>query len=374
MSNVLIELEQKGLVNDTPNWLSLNTMYLTIMGSHSYGVADTSTKDKPPDYDIYGWAIPPKEMIFPHLTGYIRGFGHEPPNFDKPYQKHHIFDKDALGGLGKEWDVQVFGIVQFFELLRENNPNIIDSLYTPENCVIHVTPVGRMVRENRKLFLSKLAWKKFRGYAHDQIKKSDKAIKSKEIQDIWKFEFDHEIPRTTSFKNVQEEIASRQTNPPSSKIKGLERLTRFELLEYEQLFKNGMAESTRFEGRKIHGQDNKFLYHILRLFDEAEQILLEGEINLQRAKEPMKAVRRGEWTLEQITQWTIEKDKALEVAYVNCKLPERPPIEPIQKLLTKCLEEHYGSLDKCVSQLEWAEEALKEVDNVLNKHRKALYS
>ena len=42
---------------------------------------------------------------------------------------------------------------------------MIDSMFTAENCVLHAGKVARMVRENRKLFLHKGAWHKFKGYA-----------------------------------------------------------------------------------------------------------------------------------------------------------------------------------------------------------------
>lgn len=309
MASTTQKLMEKGLALGAPPFLRTNVHYETIMGSHAYGVADTSVKDKVPDYDVYGFAIPPRELIFKHLTGWVPGFGPEPPGFDQ-WQKHHMFDADALGGAGKEWDLQIFGIVKFFELCRQNNPNMIDSLFTPENCVIHCTQIGRMVRDNRRLFLSKEAWKKFRGYAHAQLKKM----------------------------NDKEPEGSRR------------------------------AIIEKF------GYDVKFAYHIVRLLDEAEQILLEGDLNLQRAREPMKAIRRGEWTAEEVRNWAMEKERALEVAYTNCQLPEHPATEPIRQLLLQCLEEHYGSIDDCVAQVGWAESALRDIDQLLNQHRKQLYS
>jgi predicted nucleotidyltransferase len=309
MSSTTQKLMEKGLALGAPPFLKTNIHYETIMGSHAYGVADTSVRDKIPDYDVYGWAIPPKNMIFRHLDGHIPGFGPEPPSFDQ-YQKHHMMDQDALGGNGKEWDLQIFNIVKFFELCRENNPNIIDSLFTPENCVLHITQIGRMVRDSRKIFLSKECWKKFRGYAQSQLKKM----------------------------NDKEPVGKRK-----------------EIVDK-------------------HGYDIKFAYHIIRLLDEAEQIMLEGDLDLQRAREVMKAIRRGEWTAEEVREFAMKKEIALEAAYSVCKLPEHPPIEPIKQLLMNCLEAHYGSLEGCVSQAGWAEGALKQIDTLLDTVRKQLYS
>lgn len=307
MSNVVKQLADKGLISP-PAWLPTNTMFLTIIGSHAYGVADTSVRDKIPDYDVYGFAIPPKNMIFKHLAGYIDGFGPEPPTFNQ-WQKHGIIDQEDNAGKGKEWDFQLFNIVKFFELCRKNNPNMIDALFTPENCVIHCTQVGRMVKDNRKIFLSKLCWPRFRGYAHEQLKKmNDKnpTGKRKELVDKW-------------------------------------------------------------------GYDIKYAYHIIRLFDEIEQILTTGDLDLQRAREPMKAVRRGDWTAEEVRQWAMEKERSLESLYAECNLPIEPPIEPIRQLLINCLEEHYGSIGDCVAQIGWAEESLKKIDLVLDGIRRDLY-
>lgn len=154
----------------------------------------------------------------------------------------------------------------------------------------------------------------------------------------------------------------------------LQDLSDKELIEYHRLYKTGLAKSSRFEIYKFNHYDAKFAYHIIRLFDEAEQILLDGDLNLQRAREPMKAIRRGDWKAEEVRDWAMEKEKALEVAYTNCKLPERPPVEPLRQLLLQCLEEHYGSLENCVAQIGWAEQVLREFDQTLNKVRKQLYT
>lgn len=309
MTHIFQKLQNQGLCLGAPPWLSNNIHYLTIVGSHAYGVADTHDRAKVPDYDVYGFAIPPKEMIFTHLNGHIDGFGPEPPKFNQ-FQNPNIVDPDALGGKGQQWDFSIFNIVRMFELCRQNNPNMIDMLFTPQECVLHCSKIGWLIRDNRHLFLSKECWKKFRGYAYSQMHKMEN-------------------------KN------------PIGKRK--------ELVEK-------------------HGYDVKFAYHVLRLLDEAEQILLVGDLNLQRAKEVMKAIRRGEWTIDQVRQFATEKDKVLEAAYTNCKLPDHPPIEPIKQLLVNCLEEHYGSLEKCIQSTGWAENTLKEIDSKLNEVRKRLYS
>jgi predicted nucleotidyltransferase len=203
---ILDELHKKKLIAP-PHFILANTQYLTIMGSNAYGVADTNVKDKVPDFDVYGFCIPPKEYIFPHLRGEIPGFGTAGTKFDQ-WQQPHILDPDANMGRGKEWDFQIFNIVKMFELCRQGNPNMLDSLFTPENCIVHITQVGRKVRDNRKLFVSKLVWDKFRGYAFSQMAKLE-SKQSRGLNAVKKFEEDHEISNKTKMQDILAEIRRR---------------------------------------------------------------------------------------------------------------------------------------------------------------------
>lgn len=304
MSNIVKELAEKGIAHP-PDWLVDNTHYLTIMGSVAYCVSsDTS------DCDVYGFCIPKKEDLFPHLRGEIIGFGNAKHSNDrfKNYQEHHL--KDV--GAEKEYDLNLYNIVDFFQLVMENNPNMIDSLFTPQFCVLHATKIGQMVRDNRKLFLHRGCWHTFKGYSYAQMKK--------------------------------------------------------------------MGSHTRVGKRKQeveeHGFDRKFAYHVVRLMLECEQILTEGDLDLTRNREQLKAIRRGDWTQKQVEEYFASKESSLETLYNENKanLPWGPKEDGLQdrikQLLFQCLEEHYGSLDKCVVNVDAATQALKEVGGVLEKYRK----
>ena len=296
MASTVKRLTDEGLVSP-PKWLSNNVMYETMMGSIAYGVNDDSS-----DVDIYGWAIPPKEIIFPHLAGEIEGFGRQKQRFEQ-WQHHHVKDSN-----GQEYDFQIFSIVKMFTLLMENNPNVIDAMFTPQRCVLHITRVGTMVRESRKQFLHKGSWHKFKGYAYSQLHKmssKDRSGKRKETYD--KFGF-----------------------------------------------------------------DCKFAYHVVRLLYEAEMILESGDIDLERHREHLKAIRRGEVTEEEIRQWASDKEKGLEKLYETSKLPYSPDEPKIKALLMACLEDHYGSLEKCVVEPDAAVRVLREVQEVLERNAKVL--
>ena len=299
--STLQKLADRGLVKP-PRWLPSNVQYETIMGSVAYGVSsDTS------DVDIYSWAIPPKEDVFPHLAGEIIGFGTPAKRFEQ-FQEHHIRDNNALAGHGRTYDFTVYSVVKFFALAMENNPNVIDSLFTPVTCVLHSTRIGNLVRENRRLFLHRGAWPKFKGYAYSQLHK----------------------------------LAIKQ---PTGKRADL------------------VAE---------HGYDTKFAYHVVRLLGEVEQILVEGDIDLQRDNERLKAIRRGEWTDARLRHWAADKEADLERAYAASSLRPTPDEQRLKTLLLNCLEEHYGKLDGCIVQPDRAVVALRAIQERLDQVRDLL--
>ena len=291
---LLNRLQSQQLIHPPP-WLPSTTHYLCTMGSVAYGVAGDDS-----DSDVYGFCIPSKEMIFPHLAGEIQGFGRQIKRFEQ-WQEHHIQDVDA----GKEYDFQIYNIVKFFQLCMENNPNMCDAMFVPERCVIHCSAVGNIVRENRKLFLHRGCWHKFRGYAYSMLHKM-------------------------STKNPE----------PGSK--------RYELIQQYHM-------------------DTKFAYHVVRLIYEVEQILTTQDLNLECNSETLKAIRRGEWTEQRVVDFFEQKEKALNEAYANSTLPYSPDEQKIKKLLLECLEHHFGSLSGAYIEPDRYRNALIEIQDVCTK-------
>jgi uncharacterized protein len=281
-----------------PKWLVSGCHYLTQMGSVSYGVSGESS-----DVDVYGFCIPPRDLVFPHLAGEIPGFGRQHERFDQ-WQQHHVLPPD-----GREitYDFQVFGIVRYFQLCMECNPNMIDSLFTPRRCVLHSTPLGERVRESRKLFLHKGGWHKFRGYAYSQMHK----IKGK----------------------------VNASNPGRA------------------------ATIAQF------GYDLKFAYHVVRLLDEIEQIMVEHDLDLERNREQLKAIRRGEWTLDQIERHFEAKERALEQTYSASTLRHSPDEAAIKEVLLTCLEMHFGSIADAVRREPSVERLVREMQDVLARYQ-----
>ena len=293
---LLDKLEKKGLIHP-PNWLIPNTVYLSLMGSQAYGTSlETS------DQDIYGITIPRKEQIFPHLAGEIQGFGRQKQKFEQ-FQEHHIkdIDKDC------EYDVTVYNIVKYFHLALENNPNIVDSLFVSQTCILHSTSIGNRIRESRRDFLHKGIYHKLKGYAFSQI----------------------------------------------SKIK-----------------QNKSTSSTRADLVKTYGYDTKFAMHLFRLCLQCEQVLVEHDLDLQRNKEQLKMVRKGHYKEQEVYEWFNLKEKQLEKLYEESTLRYGPDEQKIKQLLLDCLEMHYGSLAECVNTGYNVNQDLTQIEEIVNRIRK----
>ncbi len=304
MGSVVQQLAQRGLITPPP-FVAGSVQYEVLMGSEAYGVASGDS-----DRDVYGFCIPPKSTVFPHLAGHIQGFGKKVDRFDQ-YQQHHIQDQEAMGGSGCEWDLAIYNIVRYFQLCMENNPNMIDSLFVPDRCVLHITEVGTILRTNRRLFLHKGSWFKFKGYAYSQVKK----------------------------------MLNKQPKPGSK----------------------------RFADVQKHGYSTKFAYHVVRLLNEVEQVLTEGTIMLDRNREQLKSIRRGEWSAQQIQEYFDKKELELETLYTSSDLQHSPDEKAIKAVLLNCLEQYYGSIDNCVQTPQVEREVLRSINREISKVRHLIY-
>lgn len=156
--NTIQKLEKAGVAHP-PQWLTSNVHYEVIMGSYAYQINNELS-----DVDVYGFCIPRKDQIFTHLAGEVPGFGRQISRFEQ-YVEHHL-QMDY-----RVYDVTIFNIVKYFQLCMDGNPNMIDSLFVPQKCVLTCSSVAAMVREQRHLFLSKKCYHTHKGYAYAQKNK-----------------------------------------------------------------------------------------------------------------------------------------------------------------------------------------------------------
>ncbi len=276
-----------------PSWLAGNLHLEVVMGSRAYGCADPDKSD----FDIRGIFTPPKSMCFPAVDGLAAGY--DPIPACEHWCQPHVFDQSRQ----REFDFDLHNITKFLRLAEENNPNQVDLLFASSNLITQCSAIGQMLLDHRSLFLSKLCWKRYRGYAAAQFAK----------------------------------VTHKRT------------------------------EGKRVELVERFGYDTKFAAHTLRLLIQCEMILTEGHLDLTVAGAEMRSIRRGEWTLEHFSNEFLARKLAIEEYYPGCSLPEAPDHARVRELLLNCLEHHYGSLGKVVLRQDSTVLALKDIRTILNR-------
>lgn len=294
----LKELAAKGLAHP-PSHVPDSIQYEAYTGSSAYGASDNTS-----DIDVIGFSIPDKKLVFPHSAGYIDGFGHRPAGFEV-YQQHEIVDSTAKAGEGCEYDYSIYSIVKYFNLCFQGNPSMIGSLFLPSRCVLHLTPIGQQVLDNRKLFLNKSCYPRFRGYAYQMLHK----IRTKSPTD-------------------------------SSKRKAL--IEKF-------------------------GYDTKYAMNLVRLLLECEMILTQYDLDVEINREVLKSIRRGDWKIEDVEAFFTKKESELGHIHANSTIPTKADEEKVKQLLLNCLEQHFGSLKDCVEIVDKHEKAIQEIKEVLTR-------
>ncbi len=340
-----------------------------ISGSRAYGL-ETATSDT----DIRGVFILPKDMFY--------GLEYIPQIADETN------------------DTVYYELGRFFELLKKNNPNILELLNTPEDKTLIKHPV--MAKIDPTIFISKKCKDTFGGYAFTQVKKArglnkkivnpvDKERKS--ILDFcyvlhgqgamplkkWLTANDYKqeqcgLVNVAHFKDVygiyyddKNELAYRGIQKKetattvllSSIPKGAESVGHLHFNEdgfvkyckdYREYWEwVEKRNEHRYQDNLEHGKnyDSKNMMHTFRLLDMAIEILNTGKINVRRPnRDALLAIRKGEWEYDDLIEQAEAKMKELKQAFATSKLPDEPNYDAIEKLLVASRKEIYKE-DQC---------------------------
>ena len=114
-------------------------IFETVVGSRAYG-----TFHEESDFDKAGVMVPGKEYFYGFDSfSQFQGF----PNCDRT----------------------IYDIRKALKLISDNNPNMLDLLYSPTKCILTMTPYWERIVEHRDWFLSKKCKHTFSGYAFAQL-------------------------------------------------------------------------------------------------------------------------------------------------------------------------------------------------------------
>src|SRR5690625_136889 len=240
-------------------WLEERTIILSPTGSYAYR---TNTKES--DRDYKGVCIPPIE--------YYLGLEY--------FNEYNNSGGKNFKNTKEDVDVNIIHINKFVKDAMRGVPNNIEILFVREEDYLKVTDLGRILIDNRHLFLSKQILKTFGGSAYSQLQK----------------------------------LKNKKSNGTGS----------HDLIQK-------------------HGYDTKFMAHSIRLLTSAIEILETGDFSTYRPnREHLLECREGKYTFEEAVEMIAEYDTKLKEAANRSDLPKTPDYQKINKMLVelnkRCLE------------------------------------
>jgi predicted nucleotidyltransferase len=341
-----------------------NTIFLTIAGSRAYGTNIATS-----DYDYRGVCIVPDKSLY---------FG---TGLNKFSQMDKGFDDDKV----------IYDIRKFIALAIENNPNIIELLFTNEQHYIISTKWFNKIIKHRDKFLSKNIKYRFSGYSFAQLKRikrhrgylmnppkekpersafglPDRKLISSDNMGAFQWLIATLLKGTADYLNISEElrielknvnyIGAVQRGIPDNCLNKIQELTGasdewIEAMTREKAYINAMNEwnayqtwknnrnKDRAEMERKFGYDCKFAMHLVRLMRMGMEILETGKVNVFRPdREELKAIRNGAWSYDRLVEYADKYEKRLEELYATTKLPKQPNRKFLDTLCVNIIDEY----------------------------------
>jgi uncharacterized protein len=335
-----------------------------------------------------------------------RAYGTQLPTSDTDVKGIFILPQKDLYGLryteqvnDDRNDTVFYEIKRFMELLFKNNPNILELLATPDDCVLYRHP--SVLRLKSELFLSKLCRFTFAQYAFAQIKKArglNKKIvnpmdeRRKSILEFcyvtvgygsvpllhwlgqkgWQQEdcalvvIDHfkdtyalfhrsQFSESVDFQGVMSgEMANyvSLSSVPKGKIPatflnfnkdGYSKYCK-DYGEYWAWVKDRNPERYANNIANEKNYDAKNMMHVFRLLNMAEEIAREGIIRVRRPeREYLLKIRSGAFEYDDLVHMAEEKALLIEELFEKSTLPDEPDRALGERLLVEIRAEFYST-------------------------------
>ena len=310
--------------------LGKNIILLGLGGSYAYG-----TNNENSDIDIRGIFKPRKEEILAY------GFGN---------RSEQVVDNPT--------DTTIYALGKITELLLNCNPNTIELLGLDYDQYLLMTKEGKMLRDNRNLFLSKRCAKSFGGYANSQLYR----LNQKSAHAISQADLEKHILKTINF--MEEHFASEYTHYDNDNLKlyidksnqeGYDteiymdvNMTHYPLWDWCNLWnemKNTVSTygklGKRNEKAIEHNKIGKHMMHLIRLYLMCFDILEKEEIITHRVADHdmLMEIRNGKYITEdnqvlpEFFEMVNEYEKRLQYAVANTSLPAKPDYKKVQELI-----------------------------------------
>ena len=275
-----------------------------------------------------------------------------------------LLNKDFEQVVDVTTDTTIYSFTKIVELLSHANPNTIEILGLRQDHYIKVTDIGKMLLENKEIFLSKEVVNSFGGYAHSQLRRLDN--KSARMLNLT----EREKHILNSINNGKYAFAGRYTSIPKNNIFDLyvdksdkenieaEIFIDIDLKHYPlrdfadmmsemlSIIRNYDKNSTRNKKAVAHDKLTKHAMHLLRLYMMCIDILDKHEIITYRENEHdlLMSIRynknyefidENSQPTERFNKLIDEYQMRLEESAKNTTLPDTPNYKAINDLIKK---------------------------------------
>lgn len=300
---------------------------LTLGGSHSYGL-NTETSD----VDIRGCALnSPAELI---------GLS----NFEQR--------------VDTATDTTVYGFMRFVQLLLKCDSHAVEMLGCRPEHYIWLTDTGRLLIENRKLFLSQRVVRTFGGYASRQLRRLENGLPGDQVEQGRMEEHIRNSMEGAArgCENQFPELANGEIKlyTGESMREGLDReifadisLRGFPARDFSSLLNTlgNVLESYKARGHRNNKKDdahlNKHAMHLVRIYLTGLDILETGDIETYRERDHdlLISIRRGDYMKPDGTYrsefFDIVSDLEARLKYAeqNTCLPKQPDVAKIEQMV-----------------------------------------
>lgn len=322
----ILKTSQYRFLRENEN-LGDNIILLGLGGSYAYG-----TNNEDSDIDIRGIATRASKNI---LIG---------NDFEQ------VVDVDT--------DTTIYSFDKIIKLLCSCNPNTIELLGLKPEHYIYLTNAGKMLIENRHLFLSKRAIHSFGGYANSQLRRlENKAARfvSQSQQEMYILKsIEHaSVEFNTMFTKVPEDsinlyIDKSQKEDYDTEIFCDISLRHYPLRDYKGIM-NTMGEiikayskvGRRNERAIGHNKLGKHMCHLIRLYFMCFDILEKEEIITYRAQEHdlLMSIRNEKYLdknrqpIPEFYELVDSLEKRLDYDKANTSLPDDVDMVKVNDLL-----------------------------------------
>lgn len=288
-------------------------------GSVAHGMyVPSSDPDSIDDKDLMGVYIGPLE----HYLGFGR---------DAVYEKWQ-----------GEWDCVFYELRKFIGMLLNCNPNVLSLLWLKPNQVVYENPLGKRLRDNRDLFVTRKAYHSFSGYAHDQFRRmvsfnqEAQAFMAQLEDELIAFGID---PDSCDDGHALRRLDGTPFSGATSEM--MEVVKRFKG-ERRRYYSGGYMGKKRRELVRRVGYDAKNAAHLIRLLRMAIEFLTEGILHVERADAPeLLEIKRGGWSLEKVKAEAERLFQLAQEAYVRSSLPPEPDRERAERLCVEIISDYH---------------------------------